>query len=42
MVLLEVEKQFFMNVRIACNKDLNAKGKAVELTVYVNGKFVIK
>ncbi len=33
--------KFFMNGRIACNKDLNAKGKAVELTVSVNGKFVI-
>ncbi len=33
--------KFFMNHRIACNKDLNAKGKAVELTVSVNGKFVI-
>ncbi len=30
-----------MNRRIACNKDLNAKGKAVELTVSVNGKLVI-
>ncbi len=25
--------KFFMNGRIACNKDLNAKGKAVELTI---------
>ncbi len=39
MALVEVGKQFFMNCRIACNKDLNAKEKAVELTVSVNGKF---
>ncbi len=29
----------FMNRRIACNKDLNATGKVVELTVSVNVKF---
>ncbi len=31
-------KKFFMNRMIACN-DLNAKEKAVELTVSVRGKF---
>ncbi len=31
--------KFFMNRRIACNKEFNAKEKAVLLTVSVNAKF---
>ncbi len=39
MAFVEGSKtKFFMNCRIVCNKDLNANEKAVELTVYVNGK----
>ncbi len=40
MARVEYRKtKLFINCRIACNKDLKAKGKAVELTVSVSGKF---
>ncbi len=41
MALMEVLKaKFFMNFRIACNKDLNAKYNSVELTVSASHKFI--
>ncbi len=41
MGLMEVWKaKFFMNCRVACNKELNAKENAVELTVSASHKLI--
>ncbi len=41
MALVEVWKaKFFINRRIACNKDLNAKENSVELTVSASHKLI--
>ncbi len=40
MALMEVWKASSLNRRIACNKDLNAKGNSVELTVSASHKLI--
>ncbi len=41
MALMEVWKaKFFINHRIACNKDLNAKENSVELTISASHKLI--
>ncbi len=42
MALVEVGNKVLYEPQDACNKELNAKEKAAELTVYVNGKFYLE